>query len=155
MTRLARPAQLAASTLIGLLLVVGLLAAAALGAPAGRRPPAAGPGGTAPSPPLFTMTGAVEHLLPGKTTTVPVTITNRQSYEIRVTGVRAAVDAPSAACPATAIAVGPFTGSVLVPAGGTGTVALPVTMAPDAPMACENVTFPLTYTGDAEPARLR
>ena len=152
MTRLARPAQLAASVSLGLLLVVGVLAAAALGAPGGRPPARERP---APSPPLFSMTGNVDGLLPGLSTTLPVTVRNEQSYDIRVTGVRATAADASAACAATAISIGSFAGAIVVPARGTVTVSLPVAMDPSAPQACEAVTFPVDYVGDAEPARLR
>jgi hypothetical protein len=39
---------------------------------------------------------------------------------------------------------------VVVPAGGTNTVSVPVTMSRAAPDACQGVTFTLSYGGKAE-----
>ena len=62
----------------------------------------------------------------------------------------ATIRAPSASgCPAATLSVTAFSGTLLVPANGTATQALPVSMSPTAVDACQDVTFPLDYSGTA------
>jgi hypothetical protein len=107
----------------------------------------------------FTMTGGVTGLLPGRSATLPVLVSNPNSQSIKVLTISVTTSDASKTCLATSnlVVTGydsskPGAASYVVPARGTATVPLPVQLV-DAPgrnqNACKGVTFPLSYAGTA------
>jgi hypothetical protein len=97
----------------------------------------------------FTVSGSVAGLFPGAHRDLVLTITNALPFAISVTRVSVRVGDAGAACGATNLAVSGFTGSRRVPAHGTATVSLPVTMSHAAGDGCQGAHFPLSYQATA------
>jgi hypothetical protein len=93
--------------------------------------------------------GTVTGLVPGGTVTRKVRVTNPNNVDIKVTRLDTAVGRPSPSCPANAVTVAPLATPVLVAKNSHADVPLTVQMAASAPNACQNLTFPLTYSGTA------
>ena len=55
-----------------------------------------------------------------------------------------------AACPASNLTTTNYTGSLAVPANGTTTQSVPISLVGTAPDSCQNVSFALKYTGVAQ-----
>jgi hypothetical protein len=126
----------------------GVVASAAAGA--GGKP--VGPGPTAAGP-LVTFSGHADGLFPGSHLQLPVTVTNQQLSDTRVTGLRVTVGAASPTCPGTTITIPDWTGNVVVAAKtGTATISLPVAMPTTTGDECAAKQYPLTFVGDARPA---
>ena len=138
--------------LLAAVVAAGALAAATAAVAAPRARPG-GPG-TNPGGPLVTLAGDVEGLHPGAVLTLPVVVTNTQAYEVRLTAVRVDVAAAGPTCPGTSIAIPTWQGGTLVPARGTNRIELTVTMPHEVADGCAGAEFPLTFVGDAQPARL-
>ena len=98
----------------------------------------------------FGIHGGTTGLYPGRSQPLELTVTNPQSFAITVTSITTAVGPASAACPAADLQVGPFGGSLAVPAGGRAAVAVTATLAGAAPDACQGALFPLQYTGQGQ-----
>lgn len=111
------------------------------------------PGSTACSR-SFTLAGNTAGLFPGGTVQLPLTAENPNEEDIRVTLVMVSVAGTSASsCSASNLETTNYTGpGFVVPGNGSRTIALPVTMSRGAPDACQNVTFSLSYAGEAEEA---
>jgi LPXTG-motif cell wall-anchored protein len=102
-----------------------------------------------PSQEDFRLTGEVGGLYPGIESTVPVAITNPQSFAIDIVSVDVtALDAGSG-CPGSVLTFDGVGSTVAVPAGGTVTVSVEVRLDPAAPDACQGATWPLVFTGSA------
>jgi hypothetical protein len=98
----------------------------------------------------FTISGNVTALYPGAHAALVLTIGNPNNFPIDVQTLAAAVQAPSpSGCPATTLSIGGFSGHLVVAGNGTAAKSLPVTMSAGAPNACQNVTFPLKFSGTA------
>jgi hypothetical protein len=98
----------------------------------------------------FTISGQVDGLYPGARRGLVLTVANPNNFVISVQTLTVTVRAPSASgCPASTLSVAPFSGSLLVPANGTAARSVLVTMSPTAVNACQDVTFPLVYSGTA------
>jgi hypothetical protein len=132
--------------------VVGVvtLAAAATGTAlplpnrdAARRPARAQAG------PAVHLSGHVNGLFPGLTTTLRVRVQNRRRFAIVVRTVAARVGAARRGCPAHVVRVRPFRGGLIVAARRTRTLALPISMARTAPDACRGARFPLRFSAVA------
>ena len=112
----------------------------------------------------FNITGQAQGLYPGAVIALPLTLSNPQSFGIRVTQLTVAVQAPGSAAGCTAgavevgvIANGQFTARNPIPVsvtlGKNGTASLPSTvqlhMVASPPDACQGATFALSYSGSA------
>lgn len=98
--------------------------------------------------------GAVNPIYPTQTRTLPVTFSNPNSFAIVVDSWKPTVSVPAgSACPASALSVPTDTrtaaGPPSVPAKGSASVTLPVTLLNTAPNACQRVTFAVTVTATA------
>jgi len=136
------------------LAAVAVAAVAAAGTTAWGAPRATGPG-SGPAGPLVTLSGQVEGLHPGATLSLPITVTNTQAYDVRLTAVRVAVGDAAVGCAAANLSVSSWQGPTLVAARAATVIRVPIVMPDAVPDQCAGQQFPLTYTGDAEPARTR
>jgi len=102
--------------------------------------------------PAFGITGSIGGLYPGASLSLKLTATNHESFRITVTSISTTVHDASASCPAHYLTVGDYTGSLVVPVSGAGSVHVPVHLSHAAGNACQGVTFPLTYVGRAKKA---
>lgn len=111
-------------------------------------------GGNVACPKSFTIAGNAGGLYPGGTVQLPLTLSNPNSEDIRVTSITVSVAATSApSCAAANLQPADYAGpGFVVPGNGSGTISLPLTLSHAAPDACQNVTFTLSYGGKAEPA---
>jgi hypothetical protein len=113
----------------------------------------AGPDAAGPSPAAlsaaarFSITGQVSGLYPGRTAPLVLTVTNPLKFEIFVVSLSTTVGTASPGCAAGNLAVSSFSGHAGVPANGSATIAVSVTMTHSAPDGCQGVTFPLHYSG--------
>jgi hypothetical protein len=110
-------------------------------------------------PHVFTMTGSVTELVPGRSVPLPVLVGNPNSQPIKILTVAVAASDPSAACRAQGNlsvlgydAGRPGAAVYVVPGRGSATVPLSVQLV-DSPSrsqnACKRVTFQLSYSGTA------
>ncbi len=97
----------------------------------------------------FPITGAVDGLAPGVTRSLLLTVDNPFDFEITVTELSATAESADAGCGAANLTVEPFEGSLPVAANASAHQPLAVTMAPDAPPACEDAIWPLAFSGSA------
>jgi len=135
----------------GALVIATVLATGAVGAYA-----ATGSGSTSQSGPLA-LSGSVSDLIPGARRSIDLEVMNPNGREVTVTDVAVTVTAEQAGCPANALQVGRISPALTVPATSSRTTALPVTLAADAPDACQGAGFSLHYattaTGPDLPSR--
>lgn len=113
-----------------------------------------GQGSQIDCPKNFTMEGSAAGLFPGATVQLSLTITNPNEEDVRVTAVTVAVAATSnSSCSTSFLDPTNYAGpGFVVPGNGSNAISLPLTMSRDAPDACQNVTFTLSYGGKAETA---
>jgi hypothetical protein len=104
---------------------------------------------TAPAGTPFTITGSVQNLTPGAAGSLILTVHNPNRVPISVSALNVATSTAPAACPASNLTTTNFSGTLAVPANGTATKTLPISLAATAPDGCQNVSFGLTYTGAA------
>lgn len=101
--------------------------------------------------------GNVSGLYPGRSTTVPVTFTNPNSFAINVTGATLSATLVSAsagtpACSASYLVTGayPFASpGLLVAKNGSTSTSLPIGLRSTAPDACKQARWTITVTADA------
>ena len=142
-------------TRVAAALVVAALAAAGA-AQLATAAKGGGGGGGGPKPstakPLV-VSGFVEGLYPGATSTLQVAVTNDNNVAIAVASVR--VDASDAGpeCPASVLTFTPPPAGQVIAAAASANVPVTVTMASDAPDACQGATFPLRHTVTGTKAR--
>lgn len=86
-------------------------------------------------------------LYPGAQATVVVTVWNTTNQNMQVNQLVVTPGDASPGCTAANLAAGSFSGSVPVPANGTATVDVPLSMTTTAPDACKDVSFPLALWG--------
>ena len=135
----------------------GLLAAVVTDSPSGRDTQVLGGGSNRPVDPrglemrTFSIEGDVDGLYPGATRPLVLTIRNPHPFAIRVTELDVAV-ADDGACSNQLVDVGALLAPVVVQRGASNTTDLDVSLDSDAPDACKNVRFTLTYRGLAEKA---
>ena len=158
--RIARPAQIASGLLLAL--IVGTMATR----PGTSQSPRSvvlgvqlvGGGSSAPGQTKdngsdkkdFTISGHVTGLFPGAHAPLELTLTNPNNFPIDVQTLAASVQAPSpSGCPPAVLTIAGFSGHLAIPANATATRTLVATMASGASNACENVSFPLKYSGTA------
>lgn len=127
--------------------------------PTSKPGPSSPPGGA----PSFTIAGDVEGLYPGHTVNLVLTVSTSFARNMTVNvlsatlnSVAKATNAPTGTCSPN-ITVGAWTNGApfLLPARTSNQSApgyIPVTLASNAPPACEGATFKLTYSGTASPA---
>ena len=119
------------------------------------------PGGGSDRP--FLVSGAVEDLYPGRTTSLSLRVTNPNKQDIVVTSltVRVKPGSDRPGCDGAAVdgagnavnlVVSDYRGRVLVPGNGDATVAVPISMPADAHDACRGATFGLVYGGTGSKA---
>jgi hypothetical protein len=139
------PALLRAALAGFVLATVGITSAVASGAtsvaaaatpPAGQDPP-------------FSINGSVTGLAPGVGSQLPLTISNPFNFPIRVVTLTVAVGDAGASCLGKNLQVQPLQRSVPVPARGSATTLLPVTILSSSPDVCQQAAWPLTYGGQA------
>ena len=97
----------------------------------------------------FVVSGEVQDLRPGGTRPMVLTVRNPNSVGIRVTSLTVRAGAASATCQASSLTLPQWTGSLVVPKNGTGTVTVQVSLKTSAPNACQGARWPLTYGGTA------
>jgi hypothetical protein len=95
--------------------------------------------------PSLTITGDIDGLVPGRPGELVLTLHNADASAAVVRGLSAAVTTGSAGCPASALAIEPWRGRVVVPAHDTATVPLAVRLSAPAG-TCGGATWTLTYT---------
>jgi len=135
--------------------------------PSGLQPPAAGASsgggsgavhcadiGSSPCGQAFTISGGTDGLYPGNTAPLTLTLANPNSENIRVTEITVSVvGTTDPFCAASNLKTNDYDGSpLLVPANGTTSITLPITLLRRAPDACQGATFSLSYGGTAEQA---
>jgi hypothetical protein len=98
-----------------------------------------------PSDPAVTITGTVDGLTPGRTTTLHLTLRNPGSREAPITVVRA-VPTDSPRCAASYVTTGDWHGAIVVPANGSADVALPITVSATLPARCAGAAWRLDYS---------
>jgi hypothetical protein len=136
---------------------VGLLtfgAFSVVGSSAAPKPKAGGQGngqanGQANGHEDFVVSGQVENLRPGGSRPMVLTVRNPNSVGIRVTSLTVRAGNASTACQASSLTLPQWTGSLVVPKNGTGTLTVQVSLKPTAPDACQGARWPLTYGGTA------
>jgi len=148
-------------TRVAVAIVAAALAAAgaaqlATAAKGGNGGGGGGGGGGGPKPanakPLV-VSGFVEGLYPGGTSTLQVTVTNDNNVAIAVASVRVDASDAGPSCPASVLTFTPPPAGLFIAAGATTNVPVGVTMAADAPDACQGATFPLRHTVTGTKAR--
>lgn len=119
------------------------------------------PGARLTSATNFGISGSVNNLAPGVTSTLSLTASNPYSVAITLTSVSVAVPTVPASCPISNLTLNAsaFTGSPptvtlsglsqSIAAHGSTTVSLPMLLARTAPNGCQVVTFPFSYSGTA------
>lgn len=98
---------------------------------------------------VFTISGGVAELYPGATRPLVLTLASANNFPITVTALTVSVGTAGPGCSAGNLTVTPYTGSVVVPANGSATTTLDVTLDASAPDACMAETWALTYSGTA------
>lgn len=94
-------------------------------------------------PRLRVQVGAVSGLAPGSPQPMNLTVTNDDGAPVRITGVEATVESLPTGCPATAFVVLPNLPLPTVVGGGTVEVPVRLSLALDAPAACQDLHSPL------------
>jgi hypothetical protein len=98
--------------------------------------------------------GSTGLLYPSVVRNLPVTFSNPNSFDIKVTSYRVSVAVPASSatgCPASSLNVPPGTVAVDVPMAkkGTASMSFPVSLGADAPEGCQNVPFSITVNASA------
>jgi hypothetical protein len=132
--------------------VAGVTVLAAIGIAGGRQlalalgQPSAAPGHA------FAISGTLAGLVPGKPTPLRLTIANPDAQPIRVTAATATAQSAGKMCPGSLLAVTAYAGTpqTVVAGHAQAVIEVSVTLSDQAPDACRRVSFPLTYTGQAE-----
>jgi hypothetical protein len=89
--------------------------------------------------------GEVDGLFPGGDATLQAEVANPHPFAIEVTAFDVVIGDANASCPATVLEIGPATTGVIIQAGETGVVPVPVRLSETAPDSCQGATWPLTY----------
>ena len=97
----------------------------------------------------FIVSGQVENLAPGGSRPMVLTVQNPNSVALRVTSLTVTASAATTSCPASALNLPQWTGSLLVPKNGSASVTVDVGLKPTAPNACQGARWPLAYGGTA------
>lgn len=100
----------------------------------------------------FTILGSIGGLYPGETVPLTLTVTNLRTFNIQVTSIKASVGSASSSCKGSLLQVTGFSGSLAVPAGGSASTSVQVSLSHSAPDACQNALFPLSYVGKGQQA---
>jgi hypothetical protein len=131
--------------------VVGIAATAMVGVLGGRQISLAFAASPAPGH-AFTISGAVAGLVPGRSATLRLTVTNTDAQAIQVLAVSATAQSAGPSCPGSLLAITAYAGTppTMVAGHGQAVVELPITLSAQASDACRKVSFPLTYTARAE-----
>jgi hypothetical protein len=100
----------------------------------------------------FRISGTAAGLMPGKAVPLTVTVTNPDAQPIRVTSTTVTAQAAGRDCPSSLLTITSFTGTpqTIVPARGHADIQLSITLSVQAPDACRDVSFSLSFTGRAE-----
>jgi hypothetical protein len=93
----------------------------------------------------LTISGAVDGLRQDVAASLTLTLHSAADVEIAVRSITVRVTGASAGCPAAALSTGGWTGSLVVPAHGTATAVVPVTLL-DGGSNCAGATWQLAYT---------
>jgi hypothetical protein len=99
--------------------------------------------------PPFTISGSVNGLAPGVGSQLPLSISNPFDFPIRVVTLTVAVGDAGASCLGQSLQVQPLRAPVQVPARGSATALLAMTLSNRSPDVCRQATWPLTYGGQA------
>jgi hypothetical protein len=97
----------------------------------------------------FSIKGTTGPLFPGTTGDLVLTIRNPFDFAITVHSVRVVVRDASGGCHGDNLTTPGLTSDVRVKAKSSATVTVPITMAADAPNACQGKSFPLVFAGRA------
>jgi hypothetical protein len=97
----------------------------------------------------FSIKGKTGPLFPGTTGDLILTIRNPFDFGIVVHSVRVVVRDASANCGGENLQTPGYTSDVKVKANSSVKVTAPITMAADAPNACQGKSFPLVFSGRA------
>lgn len=106
--------------------------------------------GWAPPRPLrsgFAISGTAHGLYPGAALPLVLTFSNPTARPITVTSVTVTSGAAGSGCPAGLVSSTGLTAYRLVPAHGSVTATIAVTLAEAAPNGCQGAVIPLTYLG--------
>jgi hypothetical protein len=96
-----------------------------------------------PSP--VRVTGNTRNLFPGVTRSLPIQVRNRTRGPVRLQWVRAIVGQPRGACNGGYLHVEQIWPQRRIPGRGLIDLVMPITLADEAPDACQGVRFPLRY----------
>ena len=98
----------------------------------------------------FAMAGEVGGLYPGIETTMPVTVTNPESFPIELISVATQADDSGPACPGSLLSFGDLGPAVSIAAGATATLPITVRLDRATPDACQGATWLLVFSGTAQ-----
>lgn len=98
----------------------------------------------------FRIGGSVGGLYPGDSTELVLTVSNPQRFPIVVSSISTIVNRPRAACSASYLRVGRFSGHLRVRTHASAQVSVVIALAEAAPDACQGMRFELRYHGLAQ-----
>jgi hypothetical protein len=129
---------------LGLLVLTGIGEGLFVAGEDGDAPVAASSGGKG-----FAVKGKVAGLYPGAGKPMTVVVTNRNSFAIRVTLLKAKARTSTQGCPPGSIKLGKFPGPLKIGAKAKRQLVWPVQMMASTPNACQGARFVLTFSGKA------
>ena len=94
-------------------------------------------------------TGSIQGLYPGGALPLVLTLANDNNFPVDVTSIVVTPAAASAACSASMLRIDEFHGVLQIEKSSTATQALTARLHSDAPDACKNQQWALTYFGTA------
>lgn len=99
--------------------------------------------------PAFLVTGKATQLMPGVPGQLRLVLMNPHSVDVRVTSLRVRILDASRDCKMANLTISPFEGPVVLQTRSVERMSLQIELSPDAPDACQDVVFPLIFTGTA------
>jgi hypothetical protein len=95
----------------------------------------------------FRITGSVAGLYPGSKRALVLTVTNPQAFAVVVTGITTTVSSARAACSASNLSIGVFSGQLHLPPRGSAMVSVNASLRQTTTDACIGTAFNLAYRG--------
>ena len=98
----------------------------------------------------FSISGELTGLYPGAILSLVLTVTNPQTFALKVTSITTTVGDASPVCPSSYLSVSSFNGPLQVAAEGHASATVVASMDHSAPDACQGAAFPLQYMGQGQ-----